>query len=352
MSTYARVAGLPVEVEDYGLERLEQAVSSGFTRVTTVVHLRGADEEGLGEDVTYEAADQDAQLERGAVLPLAGGRTLDTFSELLEGAELFLAEPSQPASLDYRRWAFEAAALDLALRQAGRSLAEALERESRPMRFVVSTRLPDPPSADFLRGWLELYPELRFKLDPTSSWDESVIADVASLGAVDVVDFKGAYRGTPVDQPPDAELYERVAAAFPRAWIEDPALIPETDRVLEPHRSRISWDAPIHSVDDVLGLPFAPKVLNVKPSRFGSLRRLFDFYDFCAERGIRTYSGGQFELGAGRGQSQVLAALFHPDEANDVAPAEYNAGGPRSGLPESPLRVDGRKPGFRSFSDA
>ena len=41
----------------------------------------------------------------------------------------------------YRRWAFESAALDLALAQAGRSLADVLEREPRPVNFVVSMRL-------------------------------------------------------------------------------------------------------------------------------------------------------------------------------------------------------------------
>ena len=42
----------------------------------------------------------------------------------------------------------ESAALDLALRQAGRSLAEALGREPRPVTFVVSLRLGEPPSID------------------------------------------------------------------------------------------------------------------------------------------------------------------------------------------------------------
>ena len=114
-----------------------------------------------------------------------------------------------------------------------------------------------------------------------------------------MVDLKGAYHGTPVDNPPNAELYRRVAEAFPDAWIEDPGLTPETDAVLEPHRDRITWDAPIHSWADVEALPFPPRCLNSKPSRFGSLARLFEFYDRCAEHGIALYGGGQFELGAG-----------------------------------------------------
>ena len=63
-----------------------------------------------------------------------------------------------------------------------------------------------------------------------------------------------------------------------------------------------------------------PRTVNLKPSRFGSVRALFDGYDFCAERGMGAYGGGQYELGVGRGQIQYLAALFHPDAPNDIAP--------------------------------
>ena len=88
-------------------------------------------------------------------------------------------------------------------------------------------------------------------------------------------------------------------------------------------------------------------MLNSKPSRFGSCRRLFDFYDACAERGIRLYGGGQFELGAGRGQIQVLASLFHADSPNDVAPGGYNEREPRPGLETSPLDPSLEQLGFR-----
>ncbi|HEX6491572.1 MAG TPA: hypothetical protein VF002_09415 [Gaiellaceae bacterium] len=344
--SYERVASLPLEVETYELDRLEQDVSPEFTRVTTVIRLRGAGQQGLGEDVTYDADDQAAFQRAGGSLPLVGRRTLEEFSELLGGLPLFKAEPSQAAYRDYRRWAFESAALDLALRQAGLSLAGALGREASPVRYVASLRLGDPPSLAPLERWLEHYPELRFKLDPTSAWTESLIGELRALGKVEIVDLKGAYKGTPVDQPPDPELYARVAVGFPDALIEDPALTPATDPVLEPHRDRVTWDAPIHSVDDVLALPFPPRVLNVKPSRFGSLRRLFDFYDWCAGDGVQNYGGGQFELGPGRSQIQHLASLFHGDAPNDVAPAGFNAG-VRAGLPTSPLAPAEARPGFR-----
>src|SRR5439155_23081763 len=142
-----------------------------------------------------------------------------------------VADVAQP----YRPWAFESAALDLALSQAGRSLSEHLGREPRPVTFVVSLRLGEPPTTDPVRRRLESYPTLRFKLDPTSSWDDALIEELVVTGAVDSVDFKGFYRGTVVDQPPDPDLYERVTRAFPDAWIEDPALTDGTDPILEPH---------------------------------------------------------------------------------------------------------------------
>jgi hypothetical protein len=346
-SLWKRIADLPLEIDSYELERLEQPVAPEFTRVTTVIRLRGAGHEGVGEDVTYDPGDQEAFQREGRELPLTGSRTLAGLSELLDGVELFPAEPAQAAYRDYRRWALESAALDLALRQAGISLAAALEREPQPVRYVASMRLAEPPSLERLEEWLALYPDLRFKLDPMSSWDDGFVGELAALGKVDIVDLKGAYKGTPVDQPPDEELYARIASAFPEALIEDPALTPETDAVLEPHRDRVTWDAPIHSVDDVLALPFPPRVLNVKPSRFGPLRRLFAFYDWCAGNGVRNYGGGQFELGPGRGQIQYLASLFHADEPNDVAPGGFNAP-PQPGLPVSPLAApDAAVPGFR-----
>jgi L-alanine-DL-glutamate epimerase-like enolase superfamily enzyme len=335
---YDAVGELPLQIDEIELEGLSVQISPEFTRRTTVVHLRGAGDEGVGEDVTYSP--QEHERERFPQLLLAGDWTLASLSARLDELDLFPAgEPDQHAYLDYRRWAFESAALDLALRQAGRSLAEALGREPRPVRFVSSNRSFEP--------WLELYPDLRFKLDPTPDWTEELVADLASRGNVDVVDLKGAYHGTPVDNPPNAELYDRVARAFPRAWIEDPALTAETDEVLRPHRDRITWDAPIHSWADVEALPFAPRCLNVKPSRFGSLERLLDFYDRCAEQGISLYGGGQFELGPGRGQIQLLASLFSADGPNDVAPGGYNEPEPRPGLETSPLDPRPEPAGFR-----
>jgi hypothetical protein len=328
MSTYDAVRDLPLQIDGYELEPLEQEVARGFTLRRTVVVLRGGGEEGRGEEVDYNPVIQQEFQARRGELPLAGVHTLDSFSLLQSG------------QTEYRRWALESAALDLALRQAGRSLGEAIGRTPRPLRFVVSTRVAN------LAGWQALYPGLRFKLDPDRDWTDEFVSQLTGAGVVDTVDFKGIYRGD-FGMPPDPALYARIAAAFPEAWIEDPALNHETSSVLKSQRDRITWDAGIHEWSDVEALPFQPRCLNSKPSRFGSVKRLFDFYDACEREGIALYGGGQFELGPGRAQIQLLASLFHADAPNDVAPSGYNATEPVAGLPVSPLTLTPQA-GFRS----
>jgi L-alanine-DL-glutamate epimerase-like enolase superfamily enzyme len=347
LSTWEQLAELPLEIDGYSLEPLQANVSSDFERKTTVIRMHGAGEVGLGEDVTYASVDHEILQAEGPTLPLAGRFMLGSFADRLAELELFPKPPDREVYERYRTWAYESAALDLALRQAQAPLHELLDREPQPVRFVVSLRLGEPPSLDPVSRRLELYPGLRFKLDPTSSWDERLIAELVATGAVDSVDFKGLYSGSVVDQPADPVLYRRVVEAFPQAWIEDPALTPETDAVLAAHRERFSWDALIHSIDDIESLPYPPRMVNIKPSRLGGLRNLLDAYDYCAQRGIGNYGGGQFELGVGRGQNQYLASLFHPDAPNDVAPSDFNLPATPAGLPSSPLSPTPSAAGFR-----
>jgi hypothetical protein len=314
MALYDAVRELRLELEDFATERREAFVSTDFVRVTTTIVLSGGGEVGQGEDVTYQAEQHDDF----PVLAERGSMSVDEYSQHLE----------RYALPDYRRWAFESAGLDLALRQNGVSLADAVGREYAPMRFVVSTR-------GDMSSWLDLYPELEFKLDPVSDWSDDHIRDLAATGRVRVLDLKGQYEGTSVDQPPDARLYRSVVGAFPDVIIEDPRLTEETREALRGSESRWSWDAPIHSAQDIAER--SPRYCNIKPSRFGSVRRLLDAIDYCNAKSISMYGGGQFELGPGRGQIQALASLFYADAPNDVAPADYNVGGARPGLPQSPL---------------
>ena len=335
---YDRVGDLEFTVDGYDFERRERETSSGFTRVTTVVSIRGDGAVGRGEDVTYDADAHDP-IQSGALdVPPAGTYTIEEFSEALSGIDLFAGtEPDQSVSRNYRRWALESAALDLALKRAVTTLAEALGREYDPVRFVVSTRLADPPTGRTVLEWLERDPDLEFKLDPTSEWTTETVDRLAATDAVRVLDLKGQYKGTTVDQPADPALYERVLEGFPDALIEDPALTDETRPLFDGEEARVTWDYPIQGVETIQELPWEPEWLNVKPSRFGSVQALFETIDYCLENGISMFGGGQFELDVGREHLHALASLFYPDAANDVAPAGYNDPEPSDDLPSSPL---------------
>ena len=156
MSTWELLAELPVQIDDYALEPLIATVSSEFVRKSTVIHLRGAGEEGIGEDVTYDAVDHDILQAAGPLLALAGRFTLGSFAEHLAGLSLFQEPPQREVSQLYRTWAYESAALDLALRQAhttlhaalrARSAARALRRLAAPRRAPVAGAGAPAPGA-------------------------------------------------------------------------------------------------------------------------------------------------------------------------------------------------------------
>jgi hypothetical protein len=356
MASYDQIKDLPVKVEGYDLRGLEfHPPGTEFDRLTTIIHLKGDGHEGMGEDVVYDALDHVAFRDAGPVLDLAGEHTIGSFSELLEGLDIFPTPPEREVSVNYRRWAFESAALDLALRQAGKPLYEVLGREPRSVNFVVSMRLTPPGSDEVstiepIRTRLEIYPTLRFKLDPTNDWTDELISQLVETGAVDSLDLKGQYKGTPVDVETDPELYRKLIEAFPNAWLEDPDVSDETKPILDPVADRVTWDAPIHSVADIEGLPFPPRTVNVKPSRFGSVEALFAGYDHCDAKGIEMYGGGQSELGVGRGQIQLLASLFHPDGVNDIAPSGYDWAEFLHDLEPSPLDPKPEPTGMRRRS--
>jgi hypothetical protein len=353
VTAFDRLAELPVQVEGYELEARDRELSPGFTRPSTVIHMRGKGEEGVGEDVVYDVLDHMAHRDAGPVRDLSGPSTLGELCELLGQLDLFgNAAPVRDVSRGYRRWAYESAALDLALAQNGVALHQALGRDPKPVRFVCSTRLSSfgddsQSTTEPVRKRLAKHPGLRFKLDPENDWTPELIAELRELAGVDVLDLKGHYRGTPVDVETDPDLYRAAATAFPDAYLEDPDLNDETRPVLEPHADRITWDAPLHSVADIESLERKPSAINSKPSRFGSLGELFAVYSHCQREGIAVYGGGQGELGPGRGQIQYLASLFHPNTPNDVAPSGYNDPSVPDGLPDSPLDPMPSRVGFR-----
>lgn len=352
MSAWDELAGLPLVIERYELSGHDRDYGS-FTRPSTLVHLHGAGHEGLGEDVVYDVLDQIAHRDTGPSHDFSGVSTLGELCATVAGLDLFeAAAPGMEASRHYRRWAYESAALDLALRQAEMPLHEALGRDPRPLQFVCSTRLTSfgdeaGSSTEQLRNRLARYPELAFKLDPENDWTAELIEEIRGLAPVRVLDLKGHYRGTPVDVGTDPELYAAVAEAFPEAYLEDPDLTEQTRAVLEPHAERITYDAPLHSLADVRAIEAPVRAINSKPSRFGSIEELLSIYEHCEREGIAIYGGGQGEVEVGRGQIQYLASLFHPDTPNDIAPSGYNDPAVPSGLPTSPMEPLPSPTGFR-----
>lgn len=346
MRLYENFRDLPLTIESSELRKHSLDVSSGFERVSTEIVFSGNGHSGRGEDVTYDTLDQIALQDSPPRLALPFSGTFDEFSQLLEVTELWPTPPEREPSRDYRRWGFESAALDLALRQNGTTFDAALGISPRPVRFILSLRLGDPPEIACVHDWLAVAPWLEFKLDAENSWPRELIEQLAATGRVESVDLKGLYVGTVVDNPPTARLYDEVVELFPNAWIEDPGFTDETRPVLERALDRITWDAPIHSVADIEALEHKPRCLNIKPSRFGPLSRLLEAIEYCRENGIEMYSGGQFELAVGREQLHVLASVFFPNSPNDASPVQYHAPGPVPGLPPSPLKPPAERAGF------
>ena len=284
---------LPVTIEHRTVTHLTR-----LDRTTAIVHLEGLGEHGYGEEVTFQAVDR---LPPSPRTPWRYAGPFDRFT-----LELFERAPEYDVVRHYRRWAFEAAALDLALRQAGMRFDELVGRAPEPVDFVVSNGFPAGA---------------RLKIDAP---------DLQPGLLVDVIDFKGLG---------DRAAVERALELYPDALLEDPpAVVPG---------ARVSWDIRITSAHEIHRLAEKPAAINVKPARLGSVAELFATYELCTAEGIELYGGGQHELGPGRAQIQLLASLFHPDAPNDVAPGGYNATTPVEGLPQGPLEL-ATQPGFGS----
>lgn len=347
MDAWDRLRQLPLHVTHLRWERLALPLPGNWTRATRLLTLGGpAGKRGHGEDVSWVEVPMEEldALYPAEVLEFDG--TLGDWSARLDAHEqspaFTAAAADRQSEPDFLRWAVESAGMELALHQSETSLAEVLGREATALRFCLSMGLGSPPSTERLRGWLG-HGGYRFKLDASPAWDEPTVSELAALDCVDVVDMKAYYQGTRVDNPVDAGLYQRVADGLPEVVLEDLLPNDETLPLLRANQQRLAWDAPIHAfedLDDVVPDGIRPGYLNIKPSRFGTWRKLLAAYDGAARAGMRCYGGGQFELGHGRAQIQALAALFHPDAANDVAPLAFHTAEPQPGMPVDRIPLD------------
>ncbi|MEN0015840.1 MAG: hypothetical protein AAGC46_20915, partial [Solirubrobacteraceae bacterium] len=240
-AAWERLAALPLTVEAVELD-FPRLPLPNFDRVVTVISLLGLGEVGRGEDVTYESEEHDRVRSRPPVVDAVGTWTLGEFCDHVAGTDLFpVAAPDHDVSRRYRRWAWESAALDLALRQADTDIATALDRTPRPVRFVSSARVGSPPTLDALGPLLEAVPDLRFKLDAGADWNDAFLAELTAFGRADCVDFKAFYTGTVVDVDISPEHALRIAQAVPGATLEDVAPGEATELITDHDAGRLSW---------------------------------------------------------------------------------------------------------------
>ena len=319
--------GCRSSIERCELRPLVRDTSSGFTKVSIVVRLTGGVHDGEGEDITWDQIDQIEFLRGGGDLAwLRGTRTFDEFSTLLGLANLFPVAPIRDSARFYRRWAFESAALDLALRQNGLSLQDAVGRPAAAgqLRGVGPDRRPAEPRSRSRRGSAS-DPGLRFKLDPTPGWDDDARRRARAPGLRRRHRHEGPLpqrhrgdgrRARPV--PPRDRGAARRVDRGPGARADD------TADLLERHRDRITWDEPIHSIADIeapaVATAHAQPQARPLRQRAGPVRHL-RLLRGARHRRLRRRD---VRAGPGRGQLQYLASLFHPDAPNDIAPAGYN----------------------------
>ncbi|MBC8404415.1 MAG: hypothetical protein H8E15_04260 [Planctomycetes bacterium] len=205
-SLYARICQLPLSVESVTYEAKQMETGSGWMRSTTTVVLHGAGYDGRGEDVTYSNEEQQSFWDAAPEIPQATYANFEAYSRSLDALDpyLFATPPAQASARLYRRWAFESAGLDLALRQANTNLAELLALPYRPMRFVASTGLGNPPSTSPLQEKLAASPNLEFKIDYSEGFDDDFLKRLTAF-KIACIDFKGHYHGEFSGPPVDVE---------------------------------------------------------------------------------------------------------------------------------------------------
>lgn len=299
----AALRALALRVDHVACTTADLPVSSypEGTRPTSTVTLTGAGTAGSGEHVGWTRAAH-ARFCAAATAGTPCGRW--TLGGWVDELHRLTEEP-------YARAALEAAAIDLALRQQGHTLFALAACAPRPVRYVTSFDRRADPAAEG-RRLRRHAPGVELKVDTDPAWDDAVYAALAALGGVAVLDFKDS--GTVAD-------HERAHRRLPAALLEDPLPGAPLPAGWSPAvRARVSFDARVRTAADIATLPVRPAAVNVKPARMGGVLEALHAIAACQAAGIAVYLGGMFEVGAGRRQLQALAALFAPENPNDVAP--------------------------------
>lgn len=298
-----RLAALPVTIARVACEVQPVAVPSypDGPRPSSLLTLEGDGSAGRGEHVGWTVDAHDAWAARAVRLPL---RQCATVADVATLAQQTLPDP-------YDRAVLEAAAIDLALRQAESDAFRLIGASPAPVRYAVSFERVADPLARAARELAATPPTVDLKIDADPLWSDAILGSLADLGRVAVLDFKRT--GATLD-------HERAHRLVPDALLEDPlpGAVPFSSSLC----ARLSLDAPITSAASVQTLDPKPAAVNVKPARLGGVLEALRVVEACASRGIEVYVGGMFEVDVGRAQLHVLAALLCPDAPNDVAPIE------------------------------
>ena len=213
-----------------------------------------------------------------------------------------------PASRHYRRWAFESAALDLALRQAGLPLHEALERDPKPLQFVCSTRLTSfddeaGSTTEPISKRLAKYPGLEFKLDPENDWTPELIAEIGELADRPGPRSQGSLPGHPGRRRDRSRALPAGGRGVPRAHTSRiPTSTTRLGALLEPLADRVTWDAPLHSLADITGRSSGSRRRSTRSRRASARCRS------CSPSTSTATARGSRSTAAGRARSRSVAA--------------------------------------------
>ena len=255
-----------------------------------------------------------------------------------------------PAYHEYRRWAIESAALDLALRQAGMSLHGVAGARAAP---AALRRLPADRRLRAARCSIASRPTATSATRSTTrrSWSPELIAELAATGAVDVDRLQGRLQGHDRRRRHRSRGLRALRRGLPGRLARGsrPHRRGRPPRCSQPHRDRITWDAPIHKVADLERFGFAPKCCNCQAV---ALRRAGD-----AVRLLRPLRGGGHRALRRRAVRARPRPRADPAAGGDLPPrraqrrgagrAGTSADFPRTGLPVSPLDPAPAPIGFR-----
>lgn len=314
---------LPIDLDRIEIDLTTTEVPSypGEPRPGSIVRLSGNGASGHGEHVGWTREAHES-FRRAAKDTIPTGHT--TIAEISNVCRDRLPDP-------YDRAALEAAAIDLALRQAVLSIPTALAVAPAPTQYVVSFAASSDPLNE-IQATLGTS-ELLAKLDVDPEWPPGTLEALAASGRIAVLDWKRG--GTPTQ-------HEAAARILPEALLEDPGPLPCDG--ISAIASRRSLDGPFTTAEALRDLP-PPAAANIKPARMGGVLEALDGAAFCAAHGIPVYFGGMFELGPGRRQLLALASILAPEAPNDIAPIPLTSSAPSWDA----LLAPQQGPGFGDF---